>query len=141
MSKSPPNWLKLLKSAAYAAYSSNLIGGPPISHWRYEWFKSPKRGDLVMETSTVWMGERDPFRFGYLVSNDFEFSHTDDEWKDALARGDYNENDKRPTERIWRIKLLTDGSDYRWENADFIRVADDMREFADIGLAHNSTEK
>ena len=134
MTEPPTNWLKLLKSSAYAAYSSNLIGGPPISHWRYEWFKNPRPGDLVMETSTVWMDERDPFRFGYLVSNNFEFRHSDEEWKEALANGDYDEKlDKRPTERIWRIKLLTDGSEYRWENADFIRVTEGLREFSDIG--------
>lgn len=117
----------LLAANVQAAYVSNLRGGEE-GIARHAWFSSPKLGDLVMETSTIWMPSRDPHRFGYLVSNEYEPRHTDEEWE--RIKDDYD--GVRPTERAYRIKLLTDGSEYCWVNASFIRVPRSVREFYDI---------
>lgn len=110
--------LQLLIASAYAAYTSSLIGGPSIAHERFEFFKNPKPGDLVMEVSSMFMRSHDAYRIGYLVSDAMEPYGTDEWWEENKA--DYD--GKRPQERTYRIKRLIGGEEFRWTNASMIRV-------------------
>src|ERR1700677_2915909 len=129
-----PSMLHLLKCSTYAAWSSNLIGGPEVAHWRFQWFKNFAPGHLVMETSTVWYDSRDNERFGYLIAVERDNWHTDEEWE--TIKGDYGEDQPRPQDTFWRLRLLSDNSEYRWRNGAFIRVPLTLREFADISDKH-----
>lgn len=118
--------LHLLKCAVYSAWSSNLIGGPPRTTDRFNWFKDVRPGMLVMETSTAWVDERDEHRFGYLIAVETDNFHTDEEWEEIKA--DW-EGEDRPQDTFWRLKLLSDGREYRWRNASFIRVPENIKDF------------
>lgn len=108
----------LLIASAYAAYSSSLIGGPPVAHERFQFFKQFKPGDLVMEVSSMFMRGYDPIRIGYLVSDSMEPYGTEEWWEEN--EDEYEGN--RPQERVFRIKALLDGEEKRWTNAMMIRV-------------------
>lgn len=122
--------IRLLCASAYAAYSSSISGRSQWLHDRFEWFKNPQPGDLVMEISSAFMNDGEN-RIGYLIRVGMEPMFTDEKWEED--KEDW-END-RPQEKIWRIRLLANGEECRWENADFIRVPRSTREFADIGRA------
>jgi len=132
------NLLTLLIASAAAAYHSNLIGGSEISHKRFKFFVGSKFSDsapgefigkLVIETSTLFDRARDEERIGWLVSDQYENCDSDEEWAKLLADGEYTAEDLRPTERVYTIDLLSDGRRYRWTNASFIRVVEDLKEF------------
>jgi hypothetical protein len=110
--------LDLLIASAYAAYCSSLIGGPPIAHERFKFFKEFKPGDLVMEVSSMFMRKLDPIRIGYLVSDAMEPYGTKEWWEEN--KDDYE--GQRPQERVFTIKSLLDGEEKRWTNAMMIRV-------------------
>ena len=116
--------LELLIASAYAAYCSSLIGGPPIAHQRFQFFKEFKPGDLVMEVSSMFMRGHDPIRIGYLVSDAMEPYGTEEWWEEN--KGDYE--GKRPQERVFTIKSLLDGEEKRWTNAMMIRVVTKITE-------------
>jgi hypothetical protein len=82
---------------------------------------------LVMETSTAWVDARDEHRFGYLIAIKRDNLHTDEEWEEI--KGEYSEEDGRPQDTFWHIKLLSDGTEYRWSNCHFIRVPTSLKEF------------
>lgn len=78
-------------------------------------------GDLVMESSTVWFSERHLSRVGFVISDGEEWLHTDEDWSaDAELREEWG--NQRPRERITRIRLLWDGSEFAWTNARFVRL-------------------
>jgi hypothetical protein len=119
--------LYLLKCAVYAAWSSNLIGGPQATTDRFNWFRNVHPGMLVMETSTAWVNDRDEHRFGHLIAIERGNFHTDEEWEEV--KDGYSEEDGRPQDTFWRIKLLSDGTEYRWRNCSFIRVPENLKDF------------
>ncbi len=119
--------ISILIANAYAAYSSSLQG-TQASLKRFNWFKAIKPGDLVMETSTMFMRGRDEIRIGFLISDEREPMFSDAEWEEMKA--DYKE--VRPTEQVFRIKRLIDGKESRWTNASFIRVLESVQQFSDI---------
>lgn len=130
--------IQLLISSAAAAYHSNLIGGPAITNKRFQFFTGSRFSDstpgefvgkLVMETSTMFDRKRDEERIGWLVSDQYENSDSDEEWGRMLADGEYGPDEPRPTERVYTIDLLSDGRCYRWTNASFIRVPVGLKEF------------
>jgi hypothetical protein len=110
--------LDLLIASAYAAYCSSLIGGPPIAHERFQFFKEFKPGDLVMEVSSMFQRRLDPIRIGYLVSDAMEPFGTEEWWEEN--KEDYE--GERPQERVFTIKSLLDEEEKRWTNAMMIRV-------------------
>lgn len=110
--------LQLLIASAYAAYSSSLIGGPPIAHQRFQFFKEFKPGDLVMEVSSMFMRRFDPIRIGYLVRDAMEPYGPEEWWQEN--KDDYE--GERPQERVFTIKSLLDGEEKRWTNAMMVRV-------------------
>ena len=116
--------LSALSASVHETYMQTLLGTSENAKAVNDWMREPQTGDLVMETSTVHHRDRDPYRFGYLVSNVWENVHTDEEWE--TMKHEYKKG-RRPTRRIWRIKLLTDGTDYAWHNAEFIRVPADTQ--------------
>lgn len=111
--------LSLLIASAYATWCSNLIGGPQVSHERFEFLKNPKPGDLVMETSSMFMRSNDVHRIGWLVTDQQEPYGTDEWWEENKA--DYGDQ-SRPMERVYTIKRLIGGETFRWTNASMIRV-------------------
>ena len=115
----------LLKVAVFSAYSS--IFSDRNGTKKLEWFQTLTPGDLVMENSTVRLAHRDPTRFGYLIRDVREPMFSDEHWEEV--KDQYGE-DGRPTERVYYIKLLKDGTEMRWTNASFIRVPEDFS-FAD----------
>lgn len=110
--------LEILIASAYANYCSSLIGGPPVSHERFKFFKEFKVGDLVMEVSSLHRRDYDTQRIGYLVSDQMEPFGTDEWWEET--KDDYE--GKRPQERVYTIKRLIGGEDFRWSNAMMVRV-------------------
>lgn len=117
--------LKLLIASAYCNWSSQLISGPEATHQRFQFLKNPRVGDLVMETTTMFMPDRDQYRIGHLVSDQMEPYGDDDWWEQN--KEDYE--GKRPTERVYVIKCLLTGKPFRWTNASMIRVVENAKDF------------
>jgi hypothetical protein len=117
--------IKLLIASAYSNWSSQLISGPEATHQRFFFLKQPHVGDLVMETSTMFLSDRDQYRIGHLISDEME-PYGDDAWWEA-NKEDYE--DKRPMERVYTIKCLLTGAPFRWTNASIIRVVENIRDF------------
>jgi hypothetical protein len=109
--------LKLLKCAVHMAYSYSLSTLLDTSYQRHPDFDHPKIGELVMELSTVYLEDRDDVRFGYLLSDQQEPMFTEEEW--AEVKDQY---ERRPTERVIRIRSVKTGVEHCWTNAKFIRV-------------------
>lgn len=112
---------RLFYVSAYQVYLDTLhTCGAPITRKLADAIQNPKPGHLVMETSTIYMPERDESRFGRLLRKTREPCYSSDEWR---AQGGKDE-EPIPTESVWYIEL-PDGREYRWVNADFIRVLDE----------------
>lgn len=75
---------------------------------------------MVMETSTIYMRERDECRFGRLLRKEREPICTRAKW----IEGGGSDDESIPTELVWYIEL-PDGTEYRWVNASFIRVLEE----------------
>lgn len=112
--------VKLLKGCAYELWRASLCAGPQSTRDLFNELKDPKPGDLVMETTTHHMPNRDPLEgIGRLVSITREPMYTPEAWKEAGAE----EGEPIPTERVVTIALIfDDGRLFRWRNADFIKV-------------------
>ena len=131
--------IDLLCINAYAVYTACLVGNPckkvedmmtfQLGHPIEEWSSKEKLhpGDLIMEISSLGMSQDNSNRIGYLISDQQEPSHSDEEWNNdaELRKGWDNE---RPHDRYVRIKRLSDGEEQRWENCNFIRVFTTMDE-------------
>lgn len=112
----------ILKIAVQALYNAVPAGSPDgLKHW--EWFQKVSPGDLVMEQSTLWHNHTDATRFGYLISVGQEPAYSEEMWEEIK---DQWNGEPCPTERVYRIRLLKDGSEMRWTNASFMRVPQDM---------------
>lgn len=115
--------LRLLTASVHAAYIGSLQG-TNFSTKRFEWFKAISPGNLVMETSTAYIrGEYDFYRFGYLISADYEFCPLSEKWEAIKKRRNGRPREK---ELVHRIKLLASGREYMWTNANFIRVPENI---------------
>lgn len=112
----------LMKTAVWALLHAHPMGTQDGGR-HTAWFRKLSPGDMVMEASTVWNNANDDIRFGELLRVGEEFFHSDEEWE--TVKGEY-EGAPRPTERVFRIRLLKDGTEMRWTNCDFIRVPKQM---------------
>ena len=117
--------VNLLRANAYALYCSTLSGLPTDtkrSDLCYE-LRTPKVGDLVMETTTHLMASRDPLEgIGTLISKEQEPLYTEKEWTEG--GGDKNEI---PARTVYVIRLdYDDGRLFRWSNASFIKIKADL---------------
>jgi hypothetical protein len=110
--------LRAVAINAYAAYMNGLAHPGPAYQAQSRRTRDPQPGDLVLETSTLWRAAR------YVEDTPGQFPNLG-----VLLRmttepmpGD-SEDEEPPTERVWYVRPL-DGSvpEYRWTNADFIRV-------------------
>jgi hypothetical protein len=114
--------------SAYAAYTATLRGDVPAgSHKNFD----PVVGEPVVEVSTISMWD-DPERYavreefahlrdvlnciGTLERIAWEPCHTPEEWEELKTEGE-----EVPKQKAWYIRTL-DGREFRWENANFIRV-------------------
>lgn len=107
----PVDLATMLRCAAYAAYALTLTGDAPRG--AFEWFKKTAPGNMVIETSTMFLRSRDPRGIGWLVKTARE-----------PFPGDYGD-EPAPLEDVWYIECL-DGVIYRWTNAQFVRVPDSV---------------
>ena len=112
---------RLLYVNAYQVYMGTLHScSAPITRELAEIIRAPRPGDLVMEISTIYMPERDEFRFGRLLRKVNEPTRTQEEWAEEGGRQD----EAVPMQIVWYIEL-PDAREYRWHNAGFIRVLDE----------------
>lgn len=112
--------VRLLKGAAYETWRASLCAGPQSIRDLFNELKDPKPGDLVMETTTHRMKNRDPLEgIGRLVSITREPMYTPEAWKE----GGGEDGEPIPKETIYTIALIfDDGREFRWRNASFIKV-------------------
>lgn len=118
-----PEVVALLKSTAYNLWQASLCEGPQLIRDLFQELRNPQPGDLVMETTTHRMKNRDPLEgIGRLVSITREPTCSPEAWKESGAE----EGEPIPTERVWTIELIFDaGRQFRWRNADFIKIKTD----------------
>ena len=107
----PVDLATVLRCSAYSAYSLTLSGG--AQRGAFEWFKKVGIGDMVLETSTMFQRSRDRHGIGWLVKKTRE-----------PFPGDWGDEEP-PLEDCWYIECL-DGVIYRWTNADFVRVPEEV---------------
>lgn len=110
----------LLKHSAYNTYLATLCGGPKYLQDLFKELRNPRVGDLVMETTTHRMRDRNPVEgIGRLVRVTSEPMYTRQAWN-AFGGKD---SEPIPEEKIYTIELVfDDGREFRWKNADFIKV-------------------
>lgn len=106
---------ELLIKSAYAAYVTTLIGNaPPATQRQSKFFSNPSIGDLVLETTTMGLKNRDiTVNMGHLVR--IEKSKNGNSFEDK-----------------WVIKTLYHNREFAWSNANFIRVLDCDDSFYEI---------
>lgn len=100
--------LTMLSCAVYAAYDGVLQGTQKAGEG-FEWMKDVRIGDLVMEVSTIHFPARNEHRFGFLLSDRMEHVGADEDGEPIM-------------DRVFRLRLITDGREYAWTNASFVRV-------------------
>jgi hypothetical protein len=114
-----------LRVATYNAYSATLIGANIGCVERLqERMAEVKVGDIVVETSTIYMAPRRSHMdgIGILlrdVREPVNFGPDAEPW-DEVAEGR-----PHPTERVVYIQTF-DGREFRWENASFISVPSEL---------------
>ncbi len=115
-------YLRLLSVAVYELWSATGCIGTPVPRVREiaKWMHKPAPGQLVMETTTVWLPERDEARFGRLLAITSEPYDWDPE---DLAPGE-----EIPERDVWHL-VRADGSVFRWENASFVAVPEEISGF------------
>jgi hypothetical protein len=135
--------LRLIAINAYAAWYNGLgSGGSGRAYDQYKRSGDPRPGDVVIETSTVrrWASHADEAPqdqyagIGVLLRKVMEPIMTDEKLAALHAEGDFwvkegETIDDIPKELVWYIRPL-DGTvrEYRWTNADFIRVLSSMND-------------
>jgi len=107
----PVDLATVLRCAAYTAYSLTL--NAHAENGAFDWFKKVKPGQMVLETSTMFSRSSDRHGIGWLVKKTRE-----------PFPGDWGDEEP-PLEDCWYIECL-DGIIYRWTNADFVRVPEDI---------------
>lgn len=112
-----------MRIAAYNAYVCTLIGNPPgIVVKAGERIKTPRVGDWVIETSTVWMSRPHLDGIGILEAIEMEpvvYSDPDFVWDEAT------EGRPHPTERVYYLRTM-DGRRFRWTNASMVGVLTEL---------------
>jgi hypothetical protein len=105
---------RLLEITAYNLYMATLVGNPaPRVKQLYDRITKPQVGDMVLETSTIWMEDRNGTRMGKLLRVVREPMYTDEEWSEM--------REPIPLDTFWYIEL-PDGSEFRWYNCGFIAI-------------------
>lgn len=117
---------ELLAANAYAVYRATCVGGAcEFVRNLFEEIYHPKVGDLVLEITTFRLPGRDVTQnLGRLIAivNEPYFATKED----AYAAG-YEPGEELPTIRRWVLKLeFDDGREFRWENAAFIKVLEQV---------------
>lgn len=116
----PEETAVLVGVAGYTAWSNCLVGNqaPRVKAY-YERTSKPQPGDLVVETSSLFLRMRDEREpevcVGVLVKREVETITGDDE-------GDY---EYPRSEEAWYIKSLSRPDDvepFRWVNATFVSI-------------------
>lgn len=131
--------LRLIAINAYVAYSNTIVGSPaPEVEAVGKRTVNLQPGDLIVERSTLWHwakhADEAPAtqypQMGILLRIVHEPIETQEELDALHAQGDYIVRPGEtladiPKELVFYIKPL-DGSvpEYRWHNADFLRVND-----------------
>jgi hypothetical protein len=73
MSEEKPSIYRLLAVAGFQAYSNSLVGNPaPEVRAYFERAHNPQVGDLVVETSTIWMPNWSGAALGWLLEDTYE---------------------------------------------------------------------
>ena len=116
--------VKMLRTASHNLYLAALSGRTEKTQSLFEELKRPKVGDLVMETTTYYMKDRNPKEgIGTLVFAGYAPLYATRE--EATAAG-YEEDDDMPEQFVYDITLdFDDGRLFRWTNADFIKIKQD----------------
>lgn len=104
------------------AYLATLHGcDVPNRKKLYDALSNPKVGDMVLEISTIYSEKHVGTRLGRLnkiAKEDFPYSEKDRQY--------FLEHDGRvPQETAYYIEL-PDGTEFRWTNANFIKVLEDI---------------
>lgn len=117
MSISKTKLLSLLADNAYQSYRNLFSGNMSINQQEiYDRMSNPEIGDLVLETSSFTRTH--PLnRIGKLISITNEPYDEQDPDGDHISRRD-----------IWTIERLN-GEQFRWENCNFIVIAEDSFDF------------
>jgi hypothetical protein len=103
--------LALVCINAYRTYLGTLHGcSAPVTKKAYAFYAEPRPGDLVIETTTIYDRERDAERIGRLL---------------RVVHEPLDPAEPEYVCKVWCIEGL-DGSEYRWHNASFIRVAESL---------------
>ena len=134
-----PSIYRLLAVAGYQAYNNSLVGSPAPAVAAYGCrVRNPQIGDLVVETSTIWMDDWNPAALGWLLDDLYEPVETEEEHEAMLAGGDYwkvegESYDAVPSERIYYIDPLDPDapSPFRWHDADFISLPQEPNAWRD----------
>ena len=123
----------MLALVGYEFYKSHLIGGAPPAHTaRWKRMESLQVGDLVIEMSTAgfWLHGDEPSGgpYAYLkVENAIGFLEriTEEPFPRQEGEPPWDEEEEgqpEPLETVFYIKLLHDGSTFRWTNARFVTI-------------------
>lgn len=122
--------IRLIEINAYGVYTGMLGNFSAFAKSLYERIKAPQIGDLVLEISTLRHASHDGNRLGQLLRDVREPVFTQVQIDEFAANGeDTTDPYFSQTERIVYIQTL-DGREFRWHNADFIAVADDLGFFS-----------
>jgi hypothetical protein len=135
--------LRLIAINAYVAYSNTIVGSPaPEVEAVGKRMTDLQPGDLVIERSTLWKWAKhadeapcDQYpAIGVLLRIANDPVCTQAELDEMHTNGDYfvrigETLDEIPRERVYYIKPL-DGTvpEYRWTNADFIRISNGLED-------------
>lgn len=113
--------LRLLAIANYRLYLATAQGNPSPNNARLnEALSHPAPGDLVMETTTMFLPREDEDRFGRLIMARREVLPYADEEEAQLNNHEVIRDTFTYIERV-------DGTLRRWRNCVFIRVLEDLR--------------
>lgn len=111
-----------------ALWRAVLIGNaPPSTQALYARMKDPRPGDLVVESSTM-----------YLLRDDLTDSRWDGQfvtYRETITEvvSDTDEPDNRAYDRVetYLVCLNPDGTEFRWWNAGLLAVPDGTSDWAD----------
>lgn len=125
----------LLRGFSRHLSNATLVGHPaPVVERMGVRLRDPQPGDLVVETSTIGLsGDNDRAikGLGILLAKRDEWWHTDEEWAQRLADGDWGPADQRPADRAWYVQYGSAAVDVcRWTNCSFTAVPWPDEQFA-----------
>lgn len=127
---SPEEMAVQIGVAGYTAWSNCLVGNQaPATKAYFDRAGSPRVGDLVVETSSLWdrmRGGREPeVCVGVLVAHEIETVAYETDPDDPYDEpGTYEED-------AWYVKVLARPDDippFRWTNASFVAIPRNLQE-------------